>query len=155
MVCSNIVAARRVEMKVKHAVVTLLGILVVLAAVCLVSIVTRRLDADAGVIRFPIYQGTETMDTARDMIYDLGWEHLSEASTNSGKTITFKAKDAHGSVVTFDFVYGLVTTHLAVSTEENPQHTKKQISRELARRIGLHVEGAPLPEVANAQATGV
>ena len=132
-------------MKIEYVVGILIGLIVVAVGIFTITVVPKRIDADAGVIRFPFYQGTPTMDAARDMISALGWEHISESG--DGKHVTFRAADQNGKVVTFDFIFNLAGTKVVVSTEEASQYSVKDITKELARRIGMRIDGDRLSEV--------
>ncbi|MFC1453290.1 hypothetical protein ACFLSJ_08115 [Verrucomicrobiota bacterium] len=132
-------------MKKKQIVGTLVGMIAVVLVVLTVLIIPKRVDAEAGTIRFPFYQGTPTMDAARDMICALGWQHGSEGG--DGKQVTFRATDRNGKAVAFTFTFHLVGTQVLISAEDGAQFPVQEITKELARRIGMSVGGAPLPEV--------
>jgi len=131
-------------MKTKHVVGILIGLIIVAVGIFTVAVVPKKIDADAGVIRFPFYKGTSTMDTARDMIFALGWEHISEGG--DGKHVTFRAADRNGKLVTLEFLFKLVGTKVLISTERDSQYSVEEITKELARRIGMRIHGNPLPE---------
>lgn len=111
-------------------------------------IVPKRIDAGGGIIRFPFWQANLTMDAARDMIHDWGWRHESEGGDD--KEVTFQATDQNGKGVSFRFLGVIVGTRVLVSTGENPQYSVEEITKELTRRIGMCVDGSPLPTVRNA-----
>ncbi len=85
------------------------------------------------------------MDAARDMIFALGWQHGSEGG--NGKQVAFQATDRNGKGVTLNFRYRIIGTRVVISTEDYPQYSPEEITKELARRIGMSVDGDPLPEV--------
>jgi hypothetical protein len=130
-------------MKMKHVVGAVIALIVVALAIATVLIVPKRIDPGGGVIHFPFYQGTRTMDAAREMIYALGWQQKSEGGDS--KQVTFRATDRNGKTVSLRFVYHIVGTKVVVTTEQNPQYSVEQITKELARRIGMHVDASPLP----------
>jgi hypothetical protein len=148
-------------MKRKKAVKIVTGLIAVAVGLLAITVIAKRIDATAGVINFPFYQGTRTMDATREMILAMGWEHRSESGRRerictfgcghgvkiSNKDyVTFEAADQNGKVVTFKFIYNLVGTKVVVSTEEAFQYSVEDITKELARRIGMRISGDPLPE---------
>jgi len=134
-------------MKIKQLIGAVIAVILVALAVFAVLIVPKRIDSRDGVIRFPFYQGTATMDATRDMVYALGWQQKSESGDR--QQVTFRATDRNGKTVSFTFHYHIVGTRVVVSTEEASQYSVEEITRELARRIGMHVGGSALPIVVN------
>ncbi len=130
-------------MKKKH-VYAAVGVAIA-AVLCslLVFVCGKSLDANAGTIRFPFYQGTATMDAARDMIFSLGWEHKSEGG--DAKHVAFEAADKNGKTVTFDFMFGGGVAEVQISTENDSQYSVEEITKDLAKRLGMRVDGDPLP----------
>jgi hypothetical protein len=133
-------------MKTKYIIGTVGGLIVVAVALLITSVVTKQVYASSGVIRFPLYQSTPTMDAARDMIYALGWQLKSEGG--DGNQVTFRTTDRDGKAVTFRFAYRIVGSKVLVSAEEKSQYSVREITQELARRIGIRTDGSPLPEFA-------
>ncbi len=132
-------------MKTKYVARILIGLFVVLFGTVAITIVPKRMDANAGVIHFPFYQRTQTMDATRDMIYALGWNHKSEGG--NGKKVTFEAEDLNGKLVTFDFIYKIASAKVMISVEDSSQYPAKEITKELARCIGMHIDGERLEKV--------
>ena len=128
----------------KYMAIVSLRMFLVPAGIIGFGVLPWRMDAAAGEIRYPFYKSTQTMDTARDMIFDLGWEHCSEGGTRDG--VVFKASDRNGKMVTLDFDCRIVGNCVSVKTEAGAEYAAPEITKELARRLGLPVEGAPLPE---------
>jgi hypothetical protein len=136
-------------MKAKYTTAAIAGLLLATLGTCAIALMSRRIDAGAGVIRFPFYQGTATMDSARDMIFDLGWTHVSESGTStSGQRtrVTFEALDRQGKTVTLVFTLGLLASQVEIATDENSEYSRHEVTRELARRLGMRVEARPLSD---------
>ncbi|MBN1867143.1 hypothetical protein JW916_07595 [Candidatus Sumerlaeota bacterium] len=141
--------------RVSAAILGGIAVLVLVLLILAVAFWSQRLDAEAGMVRYRSFRlsgGTHFIDAARDMIYDLGWEHRSEEGTRHGVRLT--AIDGNGKRIEFDFRLGLFRRSVLVVPEDGSQYTRSQIATELARRMGVAVDAAPLPEPGKAARGG-
>ena len=126
-------------------ILAIVGIVLIGGYILNTVLTSKKLDVAAGIVHYPIHRGTATIDASRDLHYALGWSNRSETGTDTGVSVS--SLDSNGKQVTFDFKNHVLSGEATIVVEAGSQYSRLEIATELARRIGLIIDIAPLPTV--------
>ena len=103
-------------------------------------ILLPRYSEAAGIVHFLPFRGTKTMDAARQMVFDLHLQHRAEGGEGPGAGACLEAIDSNNRHIKFHVGLGKAV----VDADPGAAFSTQELTRELARRIGIPTNSAPL-----------